>query len=58
VADNRLARELLGWEPAMSFVDGLHRMTDWYFENHDVAEVRRTLDGGGLIERTVEPVRA
>jgi nucleoside-diphosphate-sugar epimerase len=58
VADNRLARELLGWEPAMSFVDGLHRMTDWYFEKHDVEEVRRTLDGGGLIERTVETVRA
>jgi nucleoside-diphosphate-sugar epimerase len=58
VADNRLARELLGWEPAMKFVDGLHRMTDWYFEHHDVEEVRRTLDGGGLIERKVEPVRA
>jgi nucleoside-diphosphate-sugar epimerase len=58
VADNALARELLGWEPETMFVDGLHRMTDWYFENHDLEEVRATLDGGGLIERRVEPVRA
>ena len=58
VADNALARDLLGWEPTVAFVNGLHRMTDWYFENHDVEEVRRTLDGGGLIERKVEQLRA
>jgi nucleoside-diphosphate-sugar epimerase len=31
VASNRLARELLGWEPKMKFMDGLHRTIDWYF---------------------------
>jgi nucleoside-diphosphate-sugar epimerase len=31
VASNRLARELLGWEPQMKFMDGLHRTIDWYF---------------------------
>src|SRR5437588_12491884 len=35
VADNSLAKDLLGWEPAMSFVDGLHRTIDWYFETKD-----------------------
>jgi len=56
VADNALARSLLGWEPELRFVDGLHQMIDWYFENHDADEVRRTLDGGGLIDRRVEPI--
>ena len=31
VARNTLARELLGWEPQMKFMDGLHRTIDWYF---------------------------
>jgi nucleoside-diphosphate-sugar epimerase len=31
VADNALARMLLGWEPKVSFMDGLHRTIDWYF---------------------------
>lgn len=31
VADNSLARMLLGWEPQVKFVDGLHRTADWYF---------------------------
>jgi len=31
VASNRLARELLGWEPKVKFIDGLHRTIDWYF---------------------------
>lgn len=34
VASNRLARELLGWEPQMKFMDGLHRTIDWYFSTH------------------------
>jgi len=32
VADNSLARMLLGWEPKVKFMDGLHRTTDWYFK--------------------------
>lgn len=31
VASNRLAKQLLGWEPQMKFIDGLHRTIDWYF---------------------------
>ncbi len=30
VADNSLAKTLLGWEPEVKFVDGLHRTIDWY----------------------------
>ena len=51
VADNTRARELLGWEPKVAFVDGLHRTIDWYFEQKDPDEVRDLLEGGGLIER-------
>jgi nucleoside-diphosphate-sugar epimerase len=54
VADNELAKELLDWEPQTSFEDGLHRVIDWYFANHDVEQVRATIERGGLIERTVE----
>jgi nucleoside-diphosphate-sugar epimerase len=43
VADNSLARELLGWEPEMAFVDGLHRTVDWYFRTHDRERVRTEL---------------
>ena len=32
VADNALAKKLLGWEPKVKFMDGLHRTTDWYFK--------------------------
>jgi nucleoside-diphosphate-sugar epimerase len=56
VADNALAKRLLGWEPEVSFVDGLHRMIDWYYENHDVEQVRETLRRGGLIERRTDEV--
>jgi nucleoside-diphosphate-sugar epimerase len=31
VASNQLAKDLLGWEPKMKFMDGLHRTIDWYF---------------------------
>ena len=30
VADNSLARRLLGWEPKVTFTEGLHRTIDWY----------------------------
>jgi nucleoside-diphosphate-sugar epimerase len=35
VADNSLARMLLGWEPKVPFVDGLHQTIDWYFAAKD-----------------------
>jgi len=50
VASNRLARELLGWEPRMKFIDGLHRTIDWYFASRE----RETVNGylaGMLTER-------
>lgn len=44
VADNTLARRLLGWEPAVRLTDGLRATLDWYFATKDRAEVARTLD--------------
>jgi nucleoside-diphosphate-sugar epimerase len=57
VADNTRARELLGWNPETSFVDGLHRTIDWYFAVKDPADVRRLLEQGGLIERKLAVAR-
>lgn len=39
VADNSLAKKLLGWEPKMKFIDGLHRTIDWYFTTKDIKRV-------------------
>jgi len=44
VADNSLARRLLGWEPEAKFMDGLHRAIDWYFAAKDRREVKAILD--------------
>ena len=44
VADNSLARELLGWKPQVTFVDGLRRTIDWYFSTKDREEVKATLE--------------
>lgn len=41
VADNSLAKKLLGWEPKVLFRDGLKRTIDWYFATRDRAEVKR-----------------
>jgi len=43
VADNSLAKRLLGWEPEVKFMDGLHRTIDWYFSTRDRDQVRRVL---------------
>jgi nucleoside-diphosphate-sugar epimerase len=32
VASNKLARELLGWAPSVSFAEGLEKTRRWYFE--------------------------
>jgi nucleoside-diphosphate-sugar epimerase len=53
VADNSLARRLLGWQPEVPFREGLKRTIEWYFATKDREEVRRTLEEGGLIERKV-----
>jgi UDP-glucose 4-epimerase len=39
VAENSLAKRLLGWEPQVKFVDGLHQTIDWYFASKDRARV-------------------
>jgi dTDP-D-glucose 4,6-dehydratase len=56
VADNERARLLLGWQPEVTFVEGLHRTIDWYFSTKAPDDVRRILDDGGLIERQIELV--
>ena len=43
VASNRLAQELLGWEPRLRFIEGLHRTIDWYFSSHARDEVTEAL---------------
>ena len=44
VADNALARKLLGWEPQVLFRDGLKRTMDWYFATKNREQVRKILD--------------
>jgi nucleoside-diphosphate-sugar epimerase len=43
VADNSLARKLLGWEPKVKFMDGLRSTIDWYFAAKEREQVRATL---------------
>jgi len=50
VADNSLSKRLLGWEPKVKFIDGLHRTIDWYFANKKIDEVRKRFETG-LTER-------
>ncbi|HEY0723757.1 MAG TPA: hypothetical protein VGD41_07235, partial [Pyrinomonadaceae bacterium] len=56
VADNSLARRLLGWEPRLKFVDGLHQTIDWYRRTNDRADVAARL-AGRLTERGAGNVR-
>jgi nucleoside-diphosphate-sugar epimerase len=44
VADNALARKLLGWKPQIRFMDGLHQTLDWYFATKDRTAVKRELE--------------
>jgi nucleoside-diphosphate-sugar epimerase len=44
VASNRLARELLDWEPHVMFREGLGRTIEWYIRNRDRAEVQQKLE--------------
>lgn len=50
VADNSLAKKLLGWEPKVFFKDGLKRTIDWYYATKNREEVKRTF-GRMLTER-------
>ncbi len=44
VADNSLARKLLGWEPNVPFREGLRRTIDWYYKAKDREQVKAILD--------------
>ncbi len=50
VADNALARRLLGWEPRVKFMDGVRQTADWYFATHQREAVAEAL-GHRLTER-------
>jgi nucleoside-diphosphate-sugar epimerase len=50
VADNSLAKKLLGWKPEVSFIEGLHRTIDWYFKTKKKEEVEKIF-GHMLTER-------
>jgi UDP-glucose 4-epimerase len=54
VADNSLAKKLLGWEPKVRFMDGLRRTVDWYFSTKNRDQVRGIL-ASLLTERTLHP---
>jgi len=43
VADKRLAKRLLGWEPTVGFTEGLHHTIDWYFSTKNRDQVRSVL---------------
>jgi UDP-glucose 4-epimerase len=49
VADNGLARRLLGWEPELCFTEGLHKTIDWYFSTK-----QREIVGASLEHRLTE----
>ena len=44
VADNALAKKLLGWEPKVRFADGLRATVDWYYSTKDREEVATVLE--------------
>ncbi len=44
VADNSLAKKLLGWEPQVKFHEGLRRTVDWYYKTKDREQVKAILD--------------
>jgi nucleoside-diphosphate-sugar epimerase len=44
VADNSLAGKALGWQPRVSFRDGLRSTIDWYYSTKDSDKVAATLN--------------
>jgi nucleoside-diphosphate-sugar epimerase len=54
IADSTLARRLLGWEPQISFREGLRRTVDWYLANRSPEQARRLLRQGALLRRKVD----
>ncbi len=44
VADNRLARSLLDWEPQVPFREGIKKTIEWYVRDRDPREIQQNLD--------------
>jgi nucleoside-diphosphate-sugar epimerase len=44
VADNALAKKLIGWEPKVMFIDGLRRTIEWYVKTKKQEEVADKLE--------------
>jgi nucleoside-diphosphate-sugar epimerase len=44
VADNSLAKRLLGWSPEVAFYEGLHRTIEWYVGTKDRTKVKAALN--------------
>ena len=44
VADNKLAKKLLGWEPKTLFREGLRKTMDWYFTSKQKEDIRGVLE--------------
>lgn len=51
-ADLTRARDVLGWEPQVSYLEGFTKTIDWYFKNKDPKSVKANLEKL-LFERTV-----
>ncbi len=51
VADNSLAKKLLGWEPKYKFIEGLHKTIDWYYATKKPEEVKKIFASKRLTER-------
>ena len=43
VAANRLAKEIIGWEPRVPFCESIVKTIDWYVNNRNPDEVRSQL---------------
>ena len=51
VCSNKLAKQLLGWEPRIMFEQGVARTLDWYFKTNERAAIASSLESR-LTERT------
>ncbi|MEO6092432.1 MAG: NAD-dependent epimerase/dehydratase family protein [Novosphingobium sp.] len=56
VADNSLAKQLMDWEPKVSFSDGLDRTIRWYFDTHRRETLEKDFEAS-LTERGFEGTR-
>jgi nucleoside-diphosphate-sugar epimerase len=43
-AELTMAKKVLGWSPKVSYKDGFKKTVDWYFANHNVADVKLNIE--------------